>query len=111
MMKRPIEELAVDSVAAIQQYIDSKEGNKDRHQAFVLTAEKGVSYPIVLYVYAQTFGESARVIIEWNGYCGRDYPSEFTTNDSSFRFIHKTLQIASQDCWENKISVSISAMS
>ena len=75
-----------------------------------MTAEKGVSYPIVLYVYAQTFGESARVIIEWNGSCGRDYPSEFTTNDSTFRFIHETLQIASQDRWENKISVSISAL-
>lgn len=110
MMKRPIEELTVDSVVAIQQYIDSKEGNKDRHQAFVLTAEKGVSYPIVLYVYAQTFGRSAKVIVEWTGSCGRDYPSEFTTDDSTFRFIHETLQIASQDRWENKISVSISAL-
>ena len=110
MTKRPIEELAAVSVAAIQQYIDSKEENKDRHQAFVSTSEKGASYPIMLYVDAQTFGESARVIIEWNGSCGRDYPSEFTTNNSTFRFIHETLQIASRDRWENKISVSISAL-
>ena len=110
-MKRPIEELSAVSVAAIQQYIDSKEGNKDRHQAFVLTSEKGVSYPIALYVYAQTFGKSAKVTVEWTGSCGRDYPSEFTTNNSTFRFIHKTLQIVSQDRWENEISVSISAMS
>ena len=111
MMKKPIEELTAVSVAAIQQYIDSKEGNKDRHQAFVLTSEKGASYPVVLYVYAQTFGRSAKVIVEWTGSCGRDYPSEFTTKNSTFRFMQKTLQIVSQDSWGNEISVSISTMS
>ncbi len=110
-MKRPSEELAAVSVAAIQQYIDSREGNKDRHQAFILTSEKGFSYPVVLYVHAQTFGKSAKVTVEWTGSCGRDYPSEFATNDSTFRFIHKALQIASQDRWENEINVSISAIS
>ena len=110
MMKKPTEELTAVSIAAIQQYIDSKDENKNRHQAFVLTSEKGVSYPSVLYVYAQTFGKSASVIIEWSGSCGRDYPSKFTTNESTFQFVHKTLQIVSQDQWENKISVSISAL-
>ena len=110
-MKELSEEVTAVSVAAIQQYIDIKKENKDRHQAFVLTSEKGASYPIALYVYAQAFGKSAKVIIEWTGSYGRDYPSEFTTNNSTFRFMHKTLNIASRDCCGNEISVSISAMS
>lgn len=99
------------SVAAVQQYISYKKGNDDRHQAFVLTSEKEESYPVVLYVYAQVMGDSAKVVVEWNGSCGRDYPYEFTTSNSKFSFLHKSIRIESADTFGHPISVSISAIS
>ena len=100
----------VKSVEAVKQYICYKKDNDDRHQAFVLTSEKEESYPVVHYVYAQVIGNSAKVIIEWNGSCGRDYPYEFTTSNSRFSFLHKSLRIESKDTFGHPISVSISVI-
>lgn len=99
------------SVAAVEQYIRCKKGNEDRHQAFVLTSEKEESYPVVLYVYAQVMGNSVKVIVEWNGSSGRDYPYEFTTSNSKFSFLYKSLRIESKNTFGQPISVSISVMS
>lgn len=96
------------SVAAVQKYICCKKGNDVRHQAFVLTSEKEDSYPVVLYVYAQVTETSARVIIEWNDSCGRDYPHEFTTSNSEFSFFNQSLQIDSRNIFNQPINVSVS---
>lgn len=101
---------AAKSVEAVQQYICYKKGNDDRHQALVLTSEKEESYPVVHYVYAQVMANSAKVIVEWNGSCGRDYPYEFTTSNSRFSFSYKSLRIESKDTFGHPISVSISVI-
>ncbi len=99
------------SVEAVQQYICYKKGNDDRHQAFVLTSEKEESYPVVLYVHAKVMGNSVKVIVEWNGSCGRGYPYEFTTGNSRFSFLYKSLRIESRNNFNQPISVSISIIS
>ena len=98
-----------ESVEAVQCYICSKIGNDDRHQAFVLTSEKKESYPSVLYVFAQVTGNSAKVIVEWNGSCGIDYPYEFSTSDSRFYIRNQSLIIESKDRFGRLISVSINS--
>ena len=98
------------SITAVEQYVHCKKDNRNRHQALVLTSEKGASYPIALYVCAQAFGDFAIVTIEWSGSYGKDYPSDFTTDTSTFRFVHRSLQISSKDIWGRDISVSISVI-
>ena len=55
-------------------------------------------------------GNSAKVIVEWNGSCGRDYPYEFTTSSSKFSYSYKSLRIESKNTLWQPISVSISVM-
>lgn len=111
MIVEPIPMSEKTSVEAVREYICCKKGNENRHKAFVLTSEKGQSYPVVLYVYAQVSGCSAKVIVEWKGSYGNDYPSEFTTTNSSFSFSHKCLHITSTDLFNQPSSISISVIS
>lgn len=111
MIGEPIPMSEKTSAEAVREYICCKKGNENRHKAFVLTSEKGQSYPVVLYVYAQVIGCSAKVIVEWKGSCGNNYPSEFTTSNSSFSFLHRCLHITSTDYFDQPISISISEIS
>ena len=96
-----------ESVAAVAEYIAKKSGNQDRHEAFVKTSEKEESYPVVLFVFAEVCENSAIVIVEWNGSCGRDYPTDFSTSDSVFQFRYGSLNIEAEDRFGRRISLSI----
>lgn len=99
------------SVAAVRQYTEHSQANKDRHQAWVLTSEKEDAYPPVLYVYAEACNKSAKIIVEWNGLCGVDYPCEFTTSNSVFEYCSGILQIKSEDIFGKPISICLSEKS
>lgn len=96
-----------ESVAAVAEYIAKRKGNEDRHEAFVKTSEKEESYPVVLFVFAEVYENGAKVIIEWNGSCGIDYPTDFLTSNSIFQFRFGSLNIESEDRFGHKIGLSI----
>ena len=98
-----------ESVAAVKEYIIKKKSNEVRHEAFVKTSEKSESYPPVLFVFAETSGNTAKVIVEWDNVCGKDYPTDFLSSNSLFRFYNNALHIDSEDIWGKRISVSITA--
>jgi hypothetical protein len=108
MFNKTQQQLA-ESVKAVEQYIAYKPWNKNRHKAWVLTSEKEETYPSALDVTVQLSGCYAKVIIEWNGSCGGDYPDHFTTMGSTFQFISGQLLIVSTDRFDRKISISISS--
>lgn len=96
-----------ESVAAVAEYIAKRKGNEDRHKAFVKTSEKEESYPVALFVFAKVYENGAKVIVEWNGSCGRDYPTDFLTSNSIFQFRYGSLNIAAEDRFGREISLSI----
>ena len=96
-----------ESITAVKSYIAAKIGAEERHEAFVKTSEEEESYPVVLFVFAEASEQSAKVIIEWNGSCGRDYPTNFLTTNSVFQFRFGSLNIESEDRFGRKIGVSI----
>lgn len=109
-MKELTEKQKLESVAAVKEYIAKKKGNEDRHEAFVKTSEQEESYPVVLFVFAEIYGNTAKVIVEWNGSCGRDYPTDFSSNNSLFQFRHGALHITSEDQFGRKIGISINVI-
>ncbi len=100
-----------ESIAAVKEYIAINKSNEGRHEAFVKTSEKPEAYPPVLFVFAQVSGASAKVIVEWNNVCGKDYPTDFLSSNSLFRFYNNALHIDSEDIWGKEISVTISIKS
>ena len=106
-MKELSENQKLESVAAVREYIANKKGNENRHKAFVKTSEETESYPVVLFVFAEVSEKTAKVIIEWNGSCGRDYPTDFLSSNSIFQFRYGSLHIESEDLFGCGISVSI----
>lgn len=106
-MKELTDKQRLESVAAVKSYIATKKGTEERHEAFVKTSEKEESYPVVLFVFAEASEQSAKVIVEWNGSCGRDYPTDFLTTNSVFQFRFGSLNIESEDRFGRKIGVSI----
>lgn len=97
----------MESIAAVKSYIATKKCIEERHEAFVKTSEEEESYPVVLFVFAEASEQSAKVIVEWNGSCGRDYPTDFLTSNSVFQFRFGSLNIESEDCFGRKIGISI----
>lgn len=104
-MKELTDKQKQESVAAVREYITNKKGNENRHKAFVKTSEKEESYPVVLF--AEVSEKTAKVIVEWNGSSGRDYPTDFLSSNSIFQFHYGILHIESEDLFGRKISVSI----
>lgn len=106
-MKELTDKQRLESVAAVRAYIAKKKGNEKRHKAFVKTSEEEESYPVILFVFAEAFEKSAKVIVEWNGSCGRDYPTDFLESNSIFQFRYGSLCIESEDRFGRKIGLSI----
>ncbi len=106
-MKELTDKQRLESIAAVKSYIAKKKGNEERHEAFVKTSEEEESYPVVLFVFAEVSEKTAKVIVEWNGSCGRDYPTDFLTSNSIFQFRFGSLNIESKDRFGRKIGLSI----
>ena len=106
-MKALTDKQKQDSVAAVVEYIAKRKGNEARHETFVKTSEEEESYPVVLFVFAEVSEKFAKVIVEWNGSCGRDFPTDFSTSNSIFQFRFGSLNIESKDRFGRKISLSI----
>ena len=98
-----------ESIVAIRKYIGQKSGNENRHKAFVKTSEKEEDYPSTLFVYAEVSKKAAKVIVEWNGTCGYDYPTDFLSSSSLFQFRYGALHIDSKDSFGRRISVTITS--
>lgn len=109
MLKELTDKQIQESVAAVRAYIKN-EGGEGRHEAFVKTLEKEESYPVVLFVFAEVYEKSAKVIVEWYGSCGKDYPTDFLTNSSIFQYCRGSLHIESEDDFGRKIGVSITKL-
>ena len=100
--------LATASIAAVEQYIALRKENSDRHWANVLVSANGKDLcPGKRLVFAEVSENAAKIIVEdFCTLCG-ERSNIFTTDDSSFYFICKTLQIKSKDTFKRPITVEI----
>ena len=96
------------SVYAIEQYINKDKQRLDRHKAYVLVYAARKDYgPRYLTVFAYVKNNLGNVIIENLDAIYNCSTNRFTTNDSKFSFIGRTLQIKTKDKIFGEISISI----
>lgn len=107
-MKELTPKTTITSVDAVKQYIALKRENSDRHRANVLVHTNGKDCcPDVRIVSAKVCKGAAEIIIEDFHTIFRDRSNRFTTKESSFCLISKTLQVESLDNFDRPITIEI----
>ena len=103
-----IDKAVSKSVFAIKQYIAKDKQNADRHKAYVSIYAVEKNYgPRYLTVFACVKNNIGEVIIENLDVAYNCSTNHFTTNDSEFSFIGRTLQIKIKDKIWGEISIDI----
>ena len=100
-----------DSLEILKKYLSISHKNSDRYQAHVLgTASGNRSFNAILFVCVQLDSnrDYAEVIIEGNNqYFNYDFKSVYSTDNSTFNLINKTLIIKGKDGFGNDITLEI----
>ena len=95
------------SIFAVQQYIALNEKNKYRHTANILIHVNRKDYSGPRIIYAEVNNEFTSVIIEeLHTLCEVGF-NKFSTQNSSFSFVSRTLYIKSKGKFGEDVSINI----
>lgn len=99
------------SVAAVEKYIALQQENCNKHQATIIVCANGKDLGSgVRDVFVNVSKDTVEIIIEDLYTIYGDCSNRFTTEDSSFSLICKTLQIKSKDALGCPITIEITGV-
>lgn len=98
------------SKSALEKYVSLKPMNSSPHEAAVLIEVKGKPQLSGRFTVIPSIGsEAASLKIVGDERFAADYPSVYTTAESTFQLVNSALIIKSKDIWGNDVEIEVSS--